>query len=377
MATMPAGFGLLPSAALQPYGSEILKAGIGQLGTPINVGALTPKVAGQTAFQQKGAQRLADMYGMGDIQRDATGQVTGFQGATGIASYQPYLDQISQQNLLDPAQGYKDFMSPYQKEIIDTTMQEYDIQAGRGRQAISDQAYQAGAFGGGRHGIEMGEYQTGSDRNRAALLAGLYGQGYNQALTQQQQQLGNLQQMGTFTTGLEQQGIGALQALGAQNQQLEQQKLNQLALGAQQGYQLPMQRIQDVSNIYGGIAGAMPGSPTQPFQPLPLATGIGGGLSAAYMLGMGRDNTATAQQGQYNTPPIAPPGILSDVRLKEDISFKTKSPSGLNIYTFKYKGDDTVYEGVMAQEVPWASREDNDGYLRVDYSKVDVDFKKI
>ena len=94
--------------------------------------------------------------------------------------------------------------------------------------------------------------------------------------------------MGTYQTGLESQGIGALQALGTQNQTLEQQKLNQLALGAQQGYQLPMQRVQDVANIYGGIAGAMPGSPTQQFQPTPLATGIGGGLSAAYMLGMGQ-----------------------------------------------------------------------------------------
>ena len=288
MATMPAGFGLLPSASLQPYGQEILKAGIGQLGTPIDVGAMLPKVAGPGAFQQKGAQRLADMYGMGDIQRDATGMVTGFQDPTGIASYQPYLDQISQQQLLDPSQGYKDFMSPYQREIIDTTMQDYDIQAGKGRQQIADQAYNVGAFGGGRHGIQAAEYQSGSDRNRAALLAGLYGQGYNQALTQQQQQLGNLQGMAGFETGLEQQGIGALQALGTQNQTLEQQKLNQLALGAQQGYQLPMQRVQDVANIYGGIAGAMPGSPTQPFQPTPLATGIGGGLSAAYMLGMGR-----------------------------------------------------------------------------------------
>jgi len=288
MATMPAGFGLLPSAALQPYGQEILKAGIGQLGTPIDVGAMLPKVAGQTAFQQKGAQRLADMYGMGDIQRDATGQVTGFQDPTGIASYQPYLDQISQQQLLDPTQGYKDFMSPYQKEIIDTTMQEYDVQAGRGRQRISDQAMTAGAFGGGRHGVEMGMYQSESDRNRAAILAGLYGQGYGQALTQQQQQLANLQGQVGFETGLEQQGIGALQALGAEGQMLEQQKLNQLALGAQQGFQLPMQRVQDVANIYGGIAGAMPGSPTQPFQPMPLATGIGGGLSAAYMMGMGQ-----------------------------------------------------------------------------------------
>ena len=288
--------GLLPSATLQPYGKEILKYGIGQLSTPIDVGALTPKVAGQTAYQQTGAQRMADMYGMGDIQRDATGQVTGFQGATGVASYQPYLDQISQQNLLDPSKGYQDFMSPYQREIIDTTMQDYDIQSGRGRQQIRDNAYNVGAFGGARQGVEMGTYQSESDRTRAALLAGLYGQGYNQALDRQQQQLANLQTMGTYTTGLEQQGIGAFQALGAEDQALEQQKLNQLALGAQQGYQLPTQRIQDVANIYGGIAGAMPGSPSQQFQPTPLATGIGGGLSAAYMLGMGAQNTQQAQQ---------------------------------------------------------------------------------
>ena len=108
-----AGAGLLPSGVLQPYGQNILKYGIGQLGTPIDVGAMTAKVAGPTGFQQKSQQRLADMYGMGDIQRDATGMLTGFTGGTGIASYQPYLDQISQQNLLDPSQGYKDFMSPY------------------------------------------------------------------------------------------------------------------------------------------------------------------------------------------------------------------------------------------------------------------------
>jgi len=288
--------GLLPSATLQPYGKEILKYGIGQLGTPIDVGALTPKVAGPSAFQQKGAQRLSDLYGMGDIQRDVTGQVTGFQDPTGIAAYQPYLDQISQQQLLDPSQGYKDFMSPYQKEIIDTTMADYDIQAGRGRQQIRENAMDVGAFGGARQGVEMGTYQSESDRNRAALLAGLYGQGYQQSLSQQQQQLANLQQMGTYTTGLEQQGIGALQALGAEGQALEQQKLNQLALGAQQGYQLPLSRIQDVANIYGGIAGAMPGSPIQKFQPTPLVTGIGAGLDAASMMGMfGGQNVAGGQ----------------------------------------------------------------------------------
>jgi hypothetical protein len=268
--------GLLPSGILAPYGQNILKYGIGQLGTPIDVGAMTAKVAGPTGFQQKSQQRLADMYGMGQIQRDATGMLTGFTGGTGVASYQPYLDQVSQQNLLDPAKGYQEFMSPYQKEIIDTTMQEWDVQAGRGRQAISDRAMTAGAFGGGRHGVEMGTYQTESDRNRAALLAGLYGQGYNQALTQQQQQLANLQNMATFQTGLESQGIAGLEAVGAQAQALEQQKLNQLAAAGQTAYTLPMNRLTDVANIYGSIAGAMPGSPTQKFTPSPVATGIGG-----------------------------------------------------------------------------------------------------
>jgi len=294
--------GLLPSATLAPYGKEILKAGIGQLGTPIDVGAMLPKVAGPGAFQQKGAQRLADLYGMGDIQRDVTGQVTGFQGATGIAAYQPYLDQISQQQLLDPAQGYQAFMSPYQKEIIDTTMAEYDIQAGRGRQQIRENAMDVGAFGGARQGVEMGTYQSESDRNRSAILAGLYGKGYQQALGRQDQQLANLRGQATYETGLAQEGIAGISALGAEGQALEQQKLNQLALGAQQGYQLPMQRVQDVANIYGGIAGAMPGSPSQQFQPTPWVTGLGGGLSAAEMMGMfGAQNVAGGQAQPWRT----------------------------------------------------------------------------
>jgi hypothetical protein len=287
--------GLLPSGTLQPYGQNILKYGIGQLGTPIDVGAMTAKVAGPTGFQQKSQQQLADMYGMGAIQRDTTGQLTGFTGGTGIASYQPYLDQISQQNLLDPSQGYKDFMSPYQKEIIDTTMQEYDIQAGRGRQAIADNAYTAGAFGGGRHGVEMGTYQSESDRNRAALLAGMQGQGYTQALDLQQQQLGNLQGMVGFDAGLQGQKIAGLEAVGAQAQALEQQKLNQLAAAGQTAYTLPMNRLTDVANIYGSIAGAMPGSPTQKFTPNPVVSGIGGFANMFQTLG----GFSPPQQGSH------------------------------------------------------------------------------
>ena len=386
MATNAAGYGLLPSATLQPYGEQILKYGIGQLGTPIDVSKLTAKVAGPGAFQQAAQQRTADMYGMGDIQRDASGMVTGFTGKTGIASYQPYLDAIgaapaTSQDLLS-TDAYKQFMSPYQKEVIDATMADFDVQAGLGRKQIREQQAASSAFGGSRAGMQMAQYQGETDRNRAALLAGPRGTGYNQALQQQQQALANLQGMGTYATGLEQQGIAALGTLGAENQQLEQMKLNQLAQAQQQAYQLPMTRIQDVSNIYGGIAGAIPGSPTMPFQPSPMVTGIGGGLGAANIMGMfGQQNTADAtQQRQMNTSatnPLLGNYGYSDIRLKENVELIGKSPSNINIYKFNYKGKDTVYEGVMAQEVPWASIEDQDGYLMVDYSKVDVDFKKI
>ena len=67
----------------------------------------------------------------------------------------------------------------------------------------------------------------------------------------------------------------------------------------------------------------------------------------------------------------------SDIRLKTDIELTGQSPSGVNIYSFKYKGDDKTYEGVMAQEVPWASIKGDNGYYLVDYSKVDVAFKRL
>jgi hypothetical protein len=215
------------------------------------------------------------MSGLGAVQRDATGQVTGFTGGTGVASYQPYIDQIGTQQLLDPS-GYQQFMSPYQREVIDTTMADFDRQAAIQQKNIADQAFTAGAFGGARQGVESAEYRTQSDRNRAALLAGLYGTGYTQALGQQQTQLGNLQTMAQTVPGLQQTEAAGLEALGLQDQQLEQQKLNQLALAAQQAYQLPVDRITDVANVYGTIAGAMPGSPTQKFTPNPVVQGIGG-----------------------------------------------------------------------------------------------------
>ena len=68
---------------------------------------------------------------------------------------------------------------------------------------------------------------------------------------------------------------------------------------------------------------------------------------------------------------------FSDVRLKENIQLVGKSPTGINIYSFKYKQLDGTYEGVMAQEVPWAREMTDTGFYMVDYSKVDVEFRKL
>ena len=68
---------------------------------------------------------------------------------------------------------------------------------------------------------------------------------------------------------------------------------------------------------------------------------------------------------------------LSDIRLKKNIKLVGKSPKGIKIYNFKYKGDDKTYQGVIAHQVPQASTPNQFGYLMVDYNKLDVEFKEI
>ena len=68
---------------------------------------------------------------------------------------------------------------------------------------------------------------------------------------------------------------------------------------------------------------------------------------------------------------------FSDIRLKTNIEFIGKSPSNINIYKFNYIGSPITYTGVMAHEVPWASEKHSNGYLMVDYNKIDVDFRRL
>ena len=126
--------------------------------------------------------------GLGGLTQDAIGK------ASGLGSFQPFLQTAAG---LAPKTGtelqtlVQDFKSPYQQDVIDTTLREFDIQAAKGLPALRAQAITRGAFGGGREGVQLAEFQQASDRNRAALQAQLQQQGFQQAQQAAQQALAN------------------------------------------------------------------------------------------------------------------------------------------------------------------------------------------
>jgi hypothetical protein len=120
-------------------------------------------------------------------------------------------------------------------------------------------------------------------------------------------------------------------------------------------------------------------------------TGMIGGLSSiAGAVAAGRQSGGNTTTNNSTTAPTSSPskgvrneryGWESDRRLKENIVKVGKSDNGLNIYNFEYKDKkfgEGVYQGVMSDEVPKESViVGSDGYDRVNYSLLDVEFKKI
>ena len=281
--------------------------------------------------------------------------------AGGLGSYQPYLQAA--QAATGP-QAYQQFMSPYQQDVINTTLGQYDIQAQKGLPALAAQAIGAGAYGGGREGVQRAEYQNQSDLNRALLQAQLQQQGYGQAQQLASQQYNQQLGLAGQSQGLAAQQISGLSALG---QQQQAQKQAELEAQKQLEYQKIYQPLQTAQQFGSGVMGLISGYPQQTQQtiapsPSALQTGLG---AAATLAGIYK---------AFNPSPI---NILSDIRAKENISLIGKSPSGLNIYKFKYINNNDYYQGVMAQEVPHASTLGENGFYKVDYSKVDVEFKKV
>jgi hypothetical protein len=256
---------------------ELLTAKTGQAPTAQQITALSPQVAGQNVLTQQAQQQAATQAGLGSLTFDpTTGAVTGAGQGTGIAGYQPFLQQAQQYS--GPG-SYQQFMSPYQQQVIDTTLQEFDRQRQIQQQALPFQAIQAGAFGGGREGVQRAEFQAQGDKNRAALQAQLLQQGYGQAQQAAGTAFAQQQQLAALQPTLAAQTSQQLGAAGTSNLAYQQAVLDAQRQAAQFAYQEPYQRL---SVLGSGITSLLQGQPSAPYsqQVTPnFAGGAGGGLS--------------------------------------------------------------------------------------------------
>ena len=280
----------LPAPYIQGAATALTEKLMPLLATPINTASYAQQIAPQSALTQQ-AQGLAG----------------------GLGGYQPYLQQAGQlgtqaQQTLAGAQqysgpqAYQQFMSPYQQDVINTTLQNYDVQAQKGIAPLSASAIGAGAFGGARQGIQQANYQTQSDLNRAQLQAQMLNQGFGQAqqgaAQAYQQQLAAAQQqqgLGSFQQGLgqaSQQQLGnqitGLNTLGGQQQQYQQSVLDAQTAAAKEAAYSPYTQYgligQQLTSLMGGFpnqvqtytAGQQPPSTMQSL----IGAGVGlGGLA--------------------------------------------------------------------------------------------------
>ena len=274
------------------------------------VGSYAPYLQAATGAQALGAGQLGaaaqtlgqagqTMGGLGAYQTAAGNIATGAAGMTGPQAYQP-------------------FMSPYQTQVIDATLTEYDKQGRAGEQAIKDQAVALGGFGGGREGAMLGQYQSDRLADRAALQASMLQQGFGQAQQAAQQNFQNQQNLFGMQQGLfgqqgamsaAQQGlagaygnqmnqifglsnfgrtgmgqdVSALGSLGALRQGQSQAELTAQQQADQASAYEPYGRMSQYGNtltgLLGGVAGSQYAEPqaASPFQSaLSTALGIGG-----------------------------------------------------------------------------------------------------
>jgi hypothetical protein len=233
-----------------------------------------------------GAARQVDLtklYGQQFVAPESalTQQARGL--ASGLGGYESYL-QAAQAST--GPQAYQQYMSPYQQAVMDTTLREYDIQAQKGLPGLAAQAIQAGAFGGGREGVQRAEYQSTSDRNRAALQAQLLQQGFGQA--QQLAQQNYLNQLGLAgqTQGLLGTQIAGLTTLGAGETSQQQAILEaQRQLAQQQAYQ-PLNIAErygaGITPLIAGYPGREMTSITPSPSPLQNILGVGSTLAGIY-----------------------------------------------------------------------------------------------
>ena len=265
---------------LQEAGKDFAKQLTAQTAVPIDTGQFTGRqfVAGEDPLQTQ-AINLATQ---------------------GIGSFQPFLQQA--QNVLQTQAGLAGtgagtgagsiaaFTSPFQQQVIDETLRQFDRSRATGLQQIADDAFTSGAFGGGRQGALEGQFLADTALGRAGLEAQLRAQGFADAVARRQQDFANQSGIASGLLGLsnfQRQNLAGdvanLGQLGAFRQGLTQSQLQADMDAARTGAYEPYQRLSTygtgITGLAGGVAGAQfqdPATPSPFSTALSTALGIGG-----------------------------------------------------------------------------------------------------
>ena len=270
-----------------------------------SLSGLAPQVAGQDALQTQ-PQTLAQQ-GIGSYAPYVTAAGTQASLASGLGTQA--LGTLSGISTGAPTtQQVTDFMSPYQSQVIDASLAEFDRNKQIQEQQIRDQQTALGALGSGRAGVQLAEFGTGAARERALLQAGLLNQGYGQAMQARQQDIANRfgisqaeQGLGSFQAGLGQQQAGlaslvpglqqgdisTLGRLGALNQAQTQAGLDAQREAARMAAYQPQEQLDRYAAQVTGLMGGYPGQAvtTNVPNPTPLQTALGVGTTLAGIYG--------------------------------------------------------------------------------------------
>ena len=287
--------------AIKDYATQATAA----YSAPINTDTFTGRqfVAGQDPMQTQAAALATQGVGSYQpyLQAAQTAQTQG-AGALGQSA-----QTIGGLGALTGPQAYQPFMSPYQSQVIDATLSEFDKSRLAGQQQIRDQAVGSGNFGGGREGAMMGQYNADSLADRSALQASMLQQGFGQAQQQAQQNflnqgiIGKEQQglagaygnqinqqfgLSDFNRGGMGQDINALGSLGAVNQGQQQALLSADRQQAQTGAYEPYGRLSQYGNALTGLAGGVAGGQyAEPQQSSPFQTALGTAMGLGGLYG--------------------------------------------------------------------------------------------
>jgi hypothetical protein len=331
----------LPPQFIQDIGKDLATQIVAQTAVPVvstGIAGITQQ-PGEDAAQFKARQDAATQFGIRQQSLSGLAPTVAAQDAlqtqaqtlaqSGVGSFQPFLT-AAQQAGTDAAttlggislgapttQQVTDFMSPYQSQVIDATLSEFDRNRAIQEQSIRDQQAALGVLGAGRAGVQLAEFGTGAARERALLQAGLLQQGFGQAQAARQQDIQNRfnvaqgqQGLGSFQSGLggQQQAlqgtdIGRLGQLGALNQAQAQAQLDAQREAARQATFQPQEQLDRFAGQVTGLMGGVAGQGTQTTNipnPTPLQTALGIGTTLSGIYGaLGRGTAAFQGKGIF------------------------------------------------------------------------------